>query len=84
VHEPLACILSVCTEAAKTRYSGHFVLNGTALANGAGFHVTGAAQLAQLSFVAGTIDDDLSMQLADDKGALSPGAALHVHTDFII
>ncbi len=61
--------------------SGHFVLNGTALAQGAGLHVTGTAQLAQLSFVAGSIDDDLSMQLADDKGALSAGAAVHVHAN---
>ena len=64
--------------------SGHFVLNGTAIAQGAAFHVTGAAELAQLSFVVGNVDDDLSMQLADDKGALSPGAGLHLHSDFII
>ncbi len=64
--------------------SGHFVLNGTALAQGAGFHVTGLAQLAQLSFVVGNVDDDLSIQLADDKGALSPGAGLHIHSDFMI
>jgi uncharacterized delta-60 repeat protein len=61
--------------------SGHFVLNGTALAQGAGLHLTGTAQLAQLTFVAGSVDDDLSMQLADDKGALSAGAAVHVHAN---
>ena len=61
--------------------SGHFVLNGTAIAQGAAFHITGAAQLAQLTFVAGSVDDDLSMQLADDKGALSAGAAVHVHAN---
>ena len=60
--------------------SGRFVLNGTALANGVGFNVS-AAQLSSLSFVAGSIDDDLSMQLADDKGALSAGAGLHVHAN---
>ena len=59
--------------------SGHFVLNGTAIANGAGFHVVGAAQLAQLTFVVGGVDDNLSMQLADDKGALSAAAGLQVH-----
>ncbi len=61
--------------------SGHFVLNGTALAQGAGFHVTGTAELAQLSFVAGNVDDDLSMQLADDKGALSAAAGFHFHVN---
>ena len=60
--------------------SGRFVLNGTALAQGAGFNV-GAAQLAQLSFVAGSIDDDLSMQLADYHGALSSAAGFHVHVN---
>ena len=33
---------------------------------------------------AGNVDDDLSMQLAGDKGALSPGAGLHIHSDFMI
>jgi hypothetical protein len=61
--------------------SGHFVLNGAAIAQGAGFHVTGAAQLAQLTFVAGSVDDDLSIQLADDKGALSAGAAVHIQAN---
>ena len=60
--------------------SGHFALNGAAFANGAGFHVS-AAQLAQLTFVAGSVDDDLSMQVADDKGALSAGVGFHVHVD---
>ena len=58
--------------------SGHFVLNATAIAQGAAFHVTGAAQLAQLSFVTGSVDDDLSMQVADDHGALSAGAGFHI------
>jgi hypothetical protein len=76
--DPLTYFFQDGTSAAN---SGHFVLNGTAIAQGAAFHVTGAAQLAQLTFVAGSVDDDLSMQLADDKGALSAGAAVHVHAN---
>jgi hypothetical protein len=76
--DPLTYFFQDGTSAAN---SGHFVLNGTALAQGASFHVTGTAQLAQLSFVAGSADDELSMQLADDKGALSTGAGFHVHVD---
>jgi hypothetical protein len=46
--------------------SGHFVLNGTAYANGAGFGLS-AAQLANLTYVAGADGsaDDISMQLSD-------------------
>jgi hypothetical protein len=76
--DPLTYFFQDGTAAAD---SGHFALNGTALANGAGFHVTGAAQLASLTFVAGSADDDLSMQVGDDKGALSAAAAFHVHVD---
>jgi hypothetical protein len=76
-NDPLTYFFQDGTAAAN---SGHFVLNGTAIAQGAGFHVN-AAQLAQLSFVAGTADDDLSMQVADDKGALSAAAAIHLHVN---
>jgi hypothetical protein len=73
--DPLTYFFQDGTSAAS---SGHFVLNGTALANGAGFHVNGA-QLGQLTFVAGTSDDSLSVQLADDKGALSAGVGFQIH-----
>jgi hypothetical protein len=55
--------------------SGHFVLNGTALAQGATFALT-AAQLATLTFVAGAagVADDLSMQLSDGSAASALGA----------
>jgi hypothetical protein len=73
--DPLTYFFEDGTAAAS---SGHFVLNGTALANGAAFHVS-AAQLAQLTFVAGSVDDNLSMQVGDDKGALSAGVGIEVH-----
>jgi hypothetical protein len=73
--DPLTYFFQDGTSAAS---SGHFVLNGTALANGAGFHVN-AAQLGQLTFVAGTSDDSLSIQLADDKGMLSAGVGFQIH-----
>ncbi len=60
--------------------SGRFVLNGTAMAQGAGFNVS-AAQLAQLTFVAGSVDDNLSMQLADSHDALSAAAGVQVHVN---
>ncbi len=60
--------------------SGRFVLNGTAMAQGAGFNVS-AAQLAQLTFVARSVDDNLSMQLADSHDALSAAAGFHVHVN---
>ena len=54
--------------------SGYFVLNGTALAQGATFGVS-AAQLASLTFVAGAegFPDDLSMQLGDGHAASAIG-----------
>jgi peptide methionine sulfoxide reductase MsrB len=58
--------------------SGHFVLNGTAYAQGATFGVT-AAQLAGLTFVAGAagVADDFSMQLSDGH-AVSAVGTFHV------
>jgi hypothetical protein len=58
--------------------SGHFVLGGTALANGSAFGVS-AAQLATLTYAAGAagVADDLSMQLSDAR-ELSAIAALHI------
>ena len=58
--------------------SGHFVLNGTPIAAGTSFSVT-AAQLSQLTFVAGAAgsSDDLTMQLWDGYAA-SASAALHI------
>jgi uncharacterized protein YhfF len=54
--------------------SGHFVLNGTAIAADTSFGVS-AAQLAQLVFVAGAAGttDDLSMQLSDGHAISSIG-----------
>jgi hypothetical protein len=61
--------------------SGYFALNGTPYAQGAAFGVS-AAQLAQLTFVAGAsgVTDDLGMQLSDGH-AVSAGAALHVNVN---
>ncbi len=61
--------------------SGHFVLNGTALAQGAGFGVN-ATQLASLVFVTGAegVADDLSMQLSDGY-AVSALGALHINVN---
>jgi hypothetical protein len=61
--------------------SGVFVLNGTALAQGATFGVT-AAQLAGLRFVssAAGVADDLSMQLGDGL-AVSAVGAFHVNVN---
>jgi hypothetical protein len=58
--------------------SGHFVLDGTALANGSAFGVN-AAQLATLTYAAGAagVADDISMQLSDAR-ELSAIAALHI------
>jgi hypothetical protein len=71
-----------------TAGSGHFVLNGTAVANGANFAVS-AAQLAGLTYVASAtgVADDVSMQLSDGT-AVSAVGSFHVdtyprgHTDF--
>jgi hypothetical protein len=58
--------------------SGHFVVNGTAMAAGAGFSVS-AAQLAQTFFVAGTgASDDLFVQVSDGQ-ANSNLAEFHVN-----
>jgi hypothetical protein len=59
--------------------SGHFVLNGTPVAANTTLSVT-AAQLSQLTFVAGAagVTDDLGMQLSDGH-AVSAGAAIQVH-----
>ena len=58
--------------------SGQFVLNGTALGQGATFGVS-AAQLANLVFVSGTegFPDDWSMQLSDGL-AVSAIGVFHV------
>ena len=61
--------------------SGRFVLNGTPYAQGAGFYVVGAAQLAQLTFLTGSAGDDLSMQLADVHDALASAAGFHIHVN---
>jgi hypothetical protein len=60
--------------------SGHFVLNGTAIAAGVGFGLN-AAQLAQLFFVAGAAGtlDDLGMQLFDGQ-AVSAQNQVHINT----
>jgi hypothetical protein len=60
--------------------SGYFMLNGTPQAQGAGFGVN-AAQLATVTFVTGSADDDVSMQLADDKGAVSAAVGFHLHVN---
>jgi serralysin len=54
--------------------SGHFVLNGTAIAAGTSFGVN-AAQLAQLVFVAGAAGttDDLGMQVSDGQTVSAMG-----------
>ncbi|MEA2892248.1 MAG: hypothetical protein QOI05_3041, partial [Bradyrhizobium sp.] len=57
--------------------SGYFALNGTPYAQGAGFGLT-AAQLAGLSFVAGSVDDNTSVQLSDGH-AVSAEGALYIH-----
>jgi peptide methionine sulfoxide reductase MsrB len=59
--------------------SGHFVLNGTPVAANTSFGVS-AAQLSQLSFVAGLAGsaDELSMQLSDGTAASALGT-LHLH-----
>jgi hypothetical protein len=58
--------------------SGHFVVNGSVIADGTDFSVT-AAQLAQTSFVAGAAgtSDDLYAQLSDGKDISSLGV-VHV------
>jgi uncharacterized protein YhfF len=60
--------------------SGHFVLNGTAIAAGTSFGVS-AAQLAQLVFVAGAVGstDELSMQVSDGQAVSSVGQ-FHINT----
>ena len=75
--DPLTYYFEDDTPAAN---SGHFVLNGTPQAQGAGFGVN-AAQLAGVTFVAGSVNDNLSMQLADDKGAVSEGFEFHLHVN---
>jgi hypothetical protein len=60
--------------------SGYFMLNGTPQAQGAGLGVN-AAQLATVTFVTGSVNDNLSMQLADDKGAVSEGIGFHLHVN---
>jgi hypothetical protein len=60
--------------------SGYFMLNGTPQAQGAGFGVN-AAQLATVTFVTGSVNDNLSMQLADDKGAVSASIGFHLHVN---
>jgi hypothetical protein len=61
--------------------SGHFVLNGTPVPAATSFGVS-AAQLAQLTFVAGAANtaDDLSIQLSDGH-AVSAIGQFHVYVD---
>lgn len=56
--------------------SGHFMLNGTALAAGVS-HTLSAAEFAQTTYVAGTMSDDLSV-LSSDGRLLSNSAQIHV------
>jgi hypothetical protein len=74
-NDALTCYFQDGTAAAN---SGHFVLNGTALAQGATFGVS-AAQLSGLAFVAGAegSPDDLGMQLSDGQ-AVSGIGVFHV------
>jgi hypothetical protein len=61
--------------------SGYFALNGTPIAANTSFGLT-AAQLSQLTFVAGAagVTDDLSMQLSDGNAASALGV-LHVNVN---
>jgi hypothetical protein len=56
--------------------SGHFVVNGTVMAAGVS-HTLTAAQLAQTTFAAGTVSDDLFV-LASDGLLLSNSVQVHV------
>lgn len=58
--------------------SGHFVLNGTALAAGTPYTLT-AVQFAQTSFVAGTAGDNLYVLASDGKALSGPDyTAFHI------
>jgi RTX calcium-binding nonapeptide repeat (4 copies) len=61
-----------------TANSGHFVVNGSVVADGTDFSIT-SAQLAQTNFVAGATgtSDDLYVQLSDGKDVSSLGV-VHV------
>ena len=52
--------------------SGRFVFNGTAIAQGGAFHAVGAAQLAQVSFVAGSVETTCRCSLPTTRARSPP------------